>query len=144
MCLKTDSTVFHRICLVEQAVSVFDIRSFFGSSTKPSTCTSVSTSRQSSSSSREVPLSKKPCVCTCKPELSKIRSKYHTASSSSRKYQNKWEDDFTWLEYDADCEGAFCKVCKMESHWSEWVEHGQQSPSPTGRKLLKNENSCKK
>ena len=91
-----------------------DIRSYFGSSSKPST--SVSTSRQSSSSSSssedesEVPPTKKPCVC--KPEQSKKRSKYRTASSSSRKYQKKWEKDFAWLEYDADCDGAFCKVCK--------------------------------
>ena len=67
---------FHRICLVEQVVSVFemnDVRSYFGSSSKPST--SVSTSRQSSSSSEdesEVPPTKKPCVR--KPEQSKKRS----------------------------------------------------------------------
>jgi len=37
-----------------------------------------------------------------------------TSSSSNRKYLKKWEKDFTnWLEYDADCESAFFKLCKL-------------------------------
>ena len=86
------------------------IRSYF-SSNKPSTSVSTS-SRQSSGSSseeeREIPPTKKLCIS----EPSKKQLKYRTATVSSRKYQKRWEKDFTWLEYDADCEGAFCKVCK--------------------------------
>ena len=45
--------------------------------------------------------------------LSRKQLKYRIPSkSSSRKYQKKWEKDFTWLEYDADCDGAFCKLYK--------------------------------
>ena len=93
-----------------------DIRSYFGSSSKPSASvlsSSVNSSCDNCSSSeeeREVPPTKKPCVS--KPELSKKRSKYHTTGTSSRKYQKRWEEDFTWLEYDADFDGAFCKLCK--------------------------------
>ena len=77
---------------------------FDGSSSRtPST----SASRQSSSSeedsdveSLEISASKKPRIT-----LPKERS-----NSSSRKYLKKWENDFSWLEYDEDCDGAFCKV----------------------------------
>ena len=77
----------------------------------------LASSRDSSSSSssseeeREVPPPKKLRAST--PKVSRKQLKYRTPSkSSSRKYQKKWEKDFTWLEYDADCDGAFCKLCK--------------------------------
>ena len=76
----------------------------------------LASSRDSSSSSsseeeREVPPPKKLRVSA--PKVSRKQLKYRTPSkSSSRKYQKKWEKDFTWLEYDADCDGAFCKLCK--------------------------------
>ena len=62
--------------------------------------------------------------------------KYRTTSSSSRKYIKKWEKDFPWLEYDADCEGAFYKLCKtsgqsLERTGGVWTT----KPLPTGRKL---------
>ena len=44
-----------------------------------------------------------------------ILPKKHSKSrstSSSRKYLNIWEEDYPWLHYDADCEGAFCKIYK--------------------------------
>jgi hypothetical protein len=73
---------------------------------------SYSTMAPSSSSSSEeeseVPPAKKPCVSS-RPELWK---KHHATGCSTRKYQKRCERDFTWLEYDADCEGAFCKLCK--------------------------------
>ena len=25
----------------------------------------------------------------------------------------EWEQEFTWLEYDANCDGSFCRLCKM-------------------------------
>ena len=53
------------------------------------------------------------------------QSKYRTTStSSSRKYQKRWEKDFTWLEYDVDCDGAFSKLCKT---------YGKTSLEQTGR-----------
>ena len=33
---------------------------------------------------------------------------------TSRKYSKKWEKDFSWLEYDENYQGTFCKVC-----WSD-------------------------
>ena len=89
-----------------------DIRSYFGSSSKPSTLVPSSSSSSDSSSEEEIetPPTKKPCVS--KPKLLKKRLKYRTTSSSSRKYKKGGEKDFPWLGYDADCEVAFCKLCK--------------------------------
>ena len=88
-----------------------DIRSYFSSSSKPSTSVASSNSNSSSEEERDITPSKKPCISTS--EHSKKQSKYRTTStSSSRKYQKRWEKDFTWLEYDVDYEGAFCKLCK--------------------------------
>ena len=43
-----------------------------------------------------------------------IESKRKTTSASGkRKYSKTWEEDFPWLEYDKDCDGAFCETCKM-------------------------------
>ena len=99
--------------IVEQAVLIdIHIRSYFGSSSKPSTLVPSSSSSSDSSSEEELeaPPTKKPCVS--KPKLLKKRLKYRTTSTSGRKYKKRWEKDFPWLEYDTDCEGAFCKLCK--------------------------------
>ena len=32
--------------------------------------------------------------------------------SKPTKYHKEWGRDFCWLEYDEDCDGVFCKVCK--------------------------------
>ena len=29
-----------------------------------------------------------------------------------RRYNSKWEQDFPWLKFSEDVQGAFCKVCK--------------------------------
>ena len=88
------------------------IRSYFGSSSKPSTLVPSSSSSSDSSSEEEIeaPPTKKPCVSKLK--LLQKQLKYRTTSSSSRKYPKRWGKDFPWLEYDADCESAFCKLCK--------------------------------
>ena len=62
----------------------------------------------------EAPPTNKPCVS--KPKLLKKRLKYCPTSSSSRKYQRRWEKDLPWLEHDADCESVFCKLCKTCGH----------------------------
>ena len=97
-----------------------DIRSYFGKASTQST----SASRLSSSSSEEesdvesleleVSPPKKHCTSTVSlstPTSTKKRAK-HCSTTSSRKYNTKWEKDFSWLEYDEDCNGAFCKVCR--------------------------------
>ena len=35
-----------------------------------------------------------------------------TPVSSKRQYNKKWEEQFSWLEYDEDNRGAFCKECR--------------------------------
>lgn len=40
------------------------------------------------------------------------RAKYRSVQNSQRKYCNTWENNFSWLEYDKDCNGAFCKICR--------------------------------
>ena len=37
-----------------------------------------------------------------------------------RRYNSKWEQDFPWLEFNEDVQGAFCKVCK------KWARESQQ------------------
>ena len=62
---------------------------------------------------RDIPPSKKSCISTPDSEHLKKHSRYRTTStSSSRKYQKRWGKDFTWLKYDVDCDGVFCKLCK--------------------------------
>ena len=82
-----------------------DIKSFLrGSSTSiPSTADTTSEFGNSEGDEREYFLP---------PANKKAKVRYHN-TTSSRKYQKKWETDFPWVEYDADCGSAFCKTCKQ-------------------------------
>ena len=82
-----------------------DLRSYFESSAKPSTKV-LPSNPSSSEEESDVPLAKRPCVSRSKPEL-----RHQGTGNSRRKYQRRWEKEFTWLEYDAYSEGAFCKLC---------------------------------
>ena len=74
-----------------------DIRSFFGSApSSPATSLEVSNSSENESD-----------VESSAPK--KARTKKH---SKPRKYRKEWEEDFSWLEYDEDCDGAFCSICR--------------------------------
>lgn len=73
-----------------------DIRSYFSA---------ASTSADKSSSSED------ESVAEIEPSPPK-KSRYRSKSKSSRKYCKKWEEEFSWLEYDNDHEGAFCKLCR--------------------------------
>ena len=96
-----------------------DIRSFFSDTSAPST----SASRLSSSSSEDEsdsvttecrpPSPKKHCSTSRQSHVStQERAKYRSVGTGRRKYSKKWEKEFSWLEYDEDCEGAFCKLCR--------------------------------
>ena len=50
------------------------------------------------------PAKKRLTVCE------KHRSKYRPVTSS--KFNKKWEQSFTWLTFDENFQGAFCKVCR--------------------------------
>ena len=82
-----------------------DLRSYFESFAKPSSKVLPSTPRSNEEES-DVPQAKRPCVSTSKPELS---NKHQGTGNSRRKYQKWREKEFTWLEFDADSEGAFCQ-----------------------------------
>ena len=68
-----------------------------------------------------------------------LQRKHVATETTERKYSKSWEKDYSWLYYDEDREGAFCKVCQQFGT-SSHVQHsgGALSPSRTGRKLLKN------
>ena len=91
-----------------------DIRSYgtILPSTSKSAQPPVDTSGSSDSDSEaDSELQDKPSppkkLCTASQKRSKSRS-----LTSKRKYNKKWEENFPWLEYSEDHQGAFCKVCK--------------------------------
>lgn len=49
---------------------------------------------------------------SCNPPKKHCPSAPHRTTTTVRKYNKKWEEEFTWLEFDEDCQGAFCKLCK--------------------------------
>ena len=62
-------------------------------------------------------------VSKSKKQSRNVCTQGSSSSSSTRSFLKKWEQEFTWLEYDADCDGAFCRLCKMS----------KRSPGKTGR-----------
>ena len=46
------------------------------------------------------------------PNKKACREKFRPLKST-RKYLQSWEKGFSWLVYDEDIDGAFCKVCKQ-------------------------------
>ena len=88
-----------------------DIRSFFASSTSTSTASTSNISSSEAESEEEIEVSPSKAPSSSKPVLPKKRSKSRS-TSSTRKYQQIWEEDYPWLHYDGDCDGAFCKICK--------------------------------
>ena len=76
-----------------------------------STASTSNISSSEAESEEEIEVSPSKTPSSSKPVLPKKRSKSRS-TSSIRKYLNIWEDDYPWLHYDADCEGAFCKICK--------------------------------
>ena len=85
-----------------------DLKSYFKRSTKPSTKV-LPSNPSSSEEGSDVPQVKRPRVSTSKPKLG---NNYQGTGNSRRKYQKRWEKELIWLEYDADSEGAFFKLCK--------------------------------
>ena len=107
-----------------------DIRSYFLSSSTPSTSVAPSNRESSNEEERDIPPSKKSCISTPDSEHSKKQSKYRTTStSSSRKYQKRWEKTLLgWnmmlivTEHSVNC------VRHMEEHpLNEQVVYGQRN-----------------
>ena len=87
-----------------------DIRSLFASSTSTSTASTSNISSSEAESEEEIEVSPRKEPSSSKPVLPKKCSKSRS-TSRTRKYLKLWED-YPWLHYVADCEGAFCKICK--------------------------------
>ena len=116
-----------------------DIRSYFGSTSQASSdakADSDSEDHGTDSSDLESSPSPPPSKKVCKSSKNK---RYHRSVSTKRKYSKSWEKDFSWLYYDEDSEGAFCKICKQSgiSGLQRTGGVGSQNPSKIGRKLLK-------
>ena len=80
-------------------IANMDIQSYFGSSASSSaSSTSCGAEEPEPDSDIDEPPSKKTCSLT-----------------SKRKYSKNWEKQFSWLVYDQDIDGAFCRVCKDNS-----------------------------
>ena len=95
-----------------------DIRAYFGHGA--SQLESSSSDEHETNIHESGPPMKRVCADTVHHRL-----KSHPVSSS-RKYNKKWEDNFPWLEFDEDCQGAFCKVCKkrgksLERTGGAWI-----------------------
>ena len=75
-----------------------DIRSYLSSSTESSDCLSTTHTAEDETESDGPSASKKVC----------------------RRYNSKWEQDFSWLEFNEDVQGAFCKLCKK---WAKESKH---------------------
>ena len=88
-----------------------DIRSFFASSTSTSTASTSNISSSEAEYKEEIEVSSSKAPSSSKPVLPNKYSKF-CSTSSTRKYLNILKEDYPWLQYDADCEGAFCKICK--------------------------------
>ena len=82
-----------------------DIRSYFGSSTSSKSSVAISSfsARDSSSSDSD----------TGEPPAKKAHREKFRPLNTTRKYSKSWEKQFSWLEYDVDIDGAFCRVCKQ-------------------------------
>ena len=85
-----------------------DIHSFFGASTSSSVASSSTYTEKGSNCSDSnsdiaEPPSKKACRELIQP------------STMKRKYSKNWENEFSWLVYDEDINGAFCRVCKQNT-----------------------------
>ena len=116
-----------------------DIRSYFGSTSQASSdakADSDSEDHGTDSSDPESSPSPPPSAKVCKSSKNK---RYHRSVSTKRKYSKSWGKYFSWLYYDEDSEGAFCKICKQSgiSGLQRTGGVGSQNPSKTGRKLLK-------
>ena len=83
-----------------------DIRSFFGAGTSSSvSSTSPCRDNESNSSDSDSDHAEPPTKKACREKFRPLASK--------RKYSKNWEKEFSWLVYDEDVDGAFCRVCKQ-------------------------------
>ena len=81
-----------------------DISSFFGASTSSSVASS-STHTEKGSNCSDSDIAEPSSMKTCRELIYPLTTK--------RKYSKNWESMFSWLVYDEDINGTFCRVCKQ-------------------------------
>ena len=118
-----------------------DLRSYFKSSAKPSSKEQLS-HHSSSEEKSNVPQAKR--TCSASTGVAGPSTKYEGSCGGKRKYQQRREKEFTWLEFDADSEGAYCKLCKkfgraLECTGGVWITRLFTNWKKNHRK---NEGSC--
>ena len=83
-----------------------DICSFFGASTSSSVAiSSTYTEKGSNCSDFDSDIAEPPSKKACRQLIQ--------PSTMKRKYSKELENEFSWLVYDEDINGAFCRVCKQ-------------------------------
>ena len=87
-----------------------DISAYFSVASKSLTATGSTTNSDGESDVRESNPLRKHCPSAT------YHSKSHT-TTRIRKYNKKWEEEFTWLEFDEDCQGAFCRLCEKRGKY---------------------------
>ena len=101
-----------------------DIRSFLSASSSKSSASICSDSGDESGNSEsehlEISPAKKLCTSSTSDNLKECYDKSRS-HSSERKYNKKWEEEFSWLEYDEDYQGAFCKICRKRGSGGTWI-----------------------
>ena len=83
-----------------------DISSFFGASTSSSVASSSThTEIRSNYSDSDSDITESPSMKACRELMQ--------SSTTKRKYSKNSENEFSWLVYDEDINGTFCRVCKQ-------------------------------
>lgn len=94
-----------------------DIRSFLSASSSKSSASICSGSGDESGNSEsehlEISPAKKLCTSSTSDNLKQCYDKSRSHSSEP-KYNKKWEEEFSWLEYDEDYQLTFCNICRKQ------------------------------
>ena len=110
-----------------------DIPSFFGASTSSSVVSSnTHTEKRSNCSDSDSDIAEPHSKKACRELIQPLTMK--------RKYSNNRENEFSWLVYDEDINGAFFRVCnrpQQRTPHSTQEVFGSQKCFRIGRKLLR-------
>ena len=111
-----------------------DLRSYFSAAGSSKVAPLASSSCEDESETSEVEESNPPKkLCIDSTALSKPSRGKSRTQSGKRKYNKKWEEEFTWLEFDEDHQ-VVRYVGKEENHSREVGVLGLQNHFPTGEK----------
>ena len=90
------------------------IFTLYGAST--SSCVASSSTRtEKRSNCSDSDIAEPPSMKACR--------EFIQPSTMKRKYAKNWGNEFSWLVYDEDINGAFCRVCKQTTAESTTQAH---------------------